>query len=113
MRANDFTEFLGSVVVAGQSLDMSHQSHFPPGNSCPSIDPLEQTPNTDTDINFIEPLVSYDANNMGGQPPLDATAFIMAFSIVVRSGCQIWPKTAVPWAYANEALPCFAEGSES
>jgi len=42
--------------------------------------------------------------------------FIKAGSLddpqVVRPRCQTWTKCAVPWAYIDDALPCYTEGSE-
>lgn len=32
---------------------------------------------------------------------------------VVKPGCQTWTQHAVPWAYIDEALPCYTQGSES
>jgi hypothetical protein len=31
----------------------------------------------------------------------------------IQPNCQIWTKRAVPWAYIDEKLPCFPEGSAS
>ena len=73
--ANDFTEFLGSFLVGGESLDMSHQVHFLPGPFFPSIDPLQQTWYTNSDIDFISSFIHYDADGVGGFPPFDATGF--------------------------------------
>jgi hypothetical protein len=34
-------------------------------------------------------------------------------SELVKPNCQIWTTCAVPWAYIDENLPCFPEGSSS
>ena len=34
-------------------------------------------------------------------------------SQLVRPNCQTWTKRAVPWAYIDESLPCFAESRPS
>jgi hypothetical protein len=31
----------------------------------------------------------------------------------IQPNCQTWTKRAVPWAYIDEKLPCFPEGSSS
>jgi len=34
-------------------------------------------------------------------------------SELVKPNCQTWTKYALPWAYIDQSLPCFSEGSSS
>jgi hypothetical protein len=43
--------------------------------------------------------------------------FIKAGSLdepeLIKPGCQVWTKRAVPWAYIDKELPIYSEGSDS